>query len=78
MKKVSRSDIQYGEPLPFSIHDTNGRLLLRKGHVITVPGHIEQLVTRGVLIGDNGSADSAAALSSPSSSPSGARPLLLR
>lgn len=50
MRKISRSDIQYGEPLPFPIHDTDGRLLLRKGHVITIPGQIEQLVKRGVFI----------------------------
>lgn len=50
MRRISRSDIQYGEPLPFPIHDTDGRLLLRKGHVITIPGQIEQLVKRGVFI----------------------------
>lgn len=50
MRRISRSDIQYGEPLPFPIHDTDGRLLLRQGHVITIPGQIEQLVKRGVLI----------------------------
>lgn len=59
MKKVSRTDIRYGEPLLFPIYDTNGRLLLRKGYVITTPGHIEQLITRGVFIDKNsgGSAD---------------------
>ncbi len=66
MKKITRADIQYGEPLPFSVHDTDGRLLLRKGYVITIPGHIEKLVTRGVLIGDDhsSSGDSAAASTS--------------
>lgn len=64
MKKISRADIQYGEPLPFSVHDTDGRLLLRKGYVITIPGHIEQLITRGVLIGDSDSGESAAPSSS--------------
>lgn len=63
MKKVSRSDLKLGEPLPFSIHDEDGRLLLRKGIVLTIPGHIDKLVTRGVLMSDEKS--SCDTLSSP-------------
>ena len=70
MKRISSSDIKYGEPLPFSIHDTDGRLLLRKGYVINIPGHIEQLVRRGVLIGDKNSGNGAQASSTHSSSSS--------
>lgn len=68
MRKVSTSDIQYGEPLPFAIYDTDGRLLLRKGYVITIPGHIEQLVRRGVLIPDKNGGGGGASSSGPSSS----------
>lgn len=50
MRKISNSDIKLGEPLPFSVFDTDGRLLLRKGFVVTIPQHISSLVKRGVLI----------------------------
>lgn len=70
MKKVSRSDLKLGEPLPFSIHDADGRLLLRKGIVLTIPDHIDKLVARGVLMGNekgDGGSDAPSAASSASS-----------
>lgn len=73
MKKVSRSDLKLGEPLPFSIHDADGRLLLRKGIVLTIPEHIDKLVSRGVLMDSERSegfaGQSAAAASAPRHSP---------
>lgn len=69
MKKVSSCDLKLGEPLPFSIHDTDGRLLLRKGFVITNPDHIGQLITRGVLMEEKTSGGSAGAPSSHTSAP---------
>lgn len=38
-----------GEPLPFSLYDDNGRLLLRRGIVITMPDQIDRLLARGAL-----------------------------
>lgn len=65
MRKISNSDIRLGEPLPFSVFDTDGRLLLREGFIITIPQHISSLVKRGVLIekkeeGEDGGAEDGA------------------
>lgn len=51
MKKVIRADLKLGEPLPFSVFDVDGRLLLRQGMVLLNPDHIEQLIARGVVKG---------------------------
>lgn len=51
MRKISRSDLKLGEPLPFPVHDADGRLLLRQGIVLTMPDQIERLIARGVLMG---------------------------
>ncbi|HUW50223.1 MAG TPA: HD domain-containing phosphohydrolase [Sulfuricella sp.] len=59
MKRVLHSDLTLGEPLPFSIHDADGRLLLRKGVVLTIPGQIDKLVARGVLMGNEKSGGNA-------------------
>lgn len=53
MRKISNSDIRLGEPLPFSVYDTVGRLLLRKGFIITIPEHISSLVKRGIMMDEN-------------------------
>lgn len=66
MKKIAYSDLKLGEPLPFSIHDANGRLLLREGVVLTMPDQIHKLVTRGVLMGNVPSSSTGKAPSSSS------------
>lgn len=48
MKLLSRADVQLGKPLPFSIYDKGGRLLLRKGIVISFEQQIERLVANGM------------------------------
>lgn len=53
MKRVIRADLKLGEPIPFSVFDKDGRLLLRQGFVLSNPSHIEQLITRGVLKGED-------------------------
>lgn len=53
MKRVIRADLKLGEPLPFSVFDKDGRLLLRQGMVLSNPDHIEQLIARGVLKGED-------------------------
>ena len=50
MKKIVAADIVLGEPLPFSIFDENGRLLLRQGVVITMPDQVSRLIERRALI----------------------------
>ncbi len=59
MQKVVRAHLVLGEPLPFSIFDENGRLLLRHGMVITMPDQIERVLARGALRVDAESASEA-------------------
>lgn len=49
-RPVTQSDIKLGEPLTFSVFDPDGRLLLRKGIVITMPEQVDKLVARGARI----------------------------
>lgn len=49
MKKIVPADIVLGMPLPFSIFDENGRLLLRHGMVVAMPDQVDRLVLRGAL-----------------------------
>ncbi len=51
MKQLSRADIRLGEPLPFSVYDKDGRLLLRKGVAITFEGQIDRLIANGLFAG---------------------------
>jgi HD-GYP domain-containing protein (c-di-GMP phosphodiesterase class II) len=44
------SDIVLGEPIPWDVHDSNNRLLLRRGHVVTSEQQIEKLLERGMFI----------------------------
>jgi len=54
VKKIVPANIVLGEPLPFSIYDENGRLLLRNGIVITMPDQIDRLIARGAQWDDAG------------------------
>lgn len=49
MKQLSRADIRVGEPLPFSVYDKDGRLLLRKGVVVAFEQQIERLIDNGLF-----------------------------
>lgn len=49
MKQLSRADVRVGEPLPYSVYDKDGRLLLRKGVVISFEAQVERLVTSGLF-----------------------------
>lgn len=49
MKQLSRADIQVGSPLPFSVYDKNGRLLLRQGVTIAFEQQIERLIEGGLF-----------------------------
>ena len=48
MKQLAPTDIQVGQPLPFSVYDKDGRLLLRKGIVISFGQQIERLLANGL------------------------------
>lgn len=45
---VGNHDIRVGEPLPYSIYDRSGMLLLRRGFVIQLPRQLEVLLRNGV------------------------------
>lgn len=53
MKKIVPADIVLGIPLPFSIYDDNGRLLLRRGVVISMPDQVERLVARRAVFDED-------------------------
>jgi hypothetical protein len=53
VKKIVAANIVLGEPLPFSIFDENGRLLLRQGIVVTMPDQIDRLILRGAQWDDS-------------------------
>jgi len=50
-RQITASDVKLGEPLPFSVYDTAGRLLLRKGMVLTMPSQIEHVIERRAVMG---------------------------
>lgn len=50
-RRVTRSDLVLNQPLPWSLFDESGHLLLKSGFVLTIPKHIETLLNRGACIG---------------------------
>jgi len=53
-RQITPADIKLGEPLPFSVFDTEGRLLLRKGVVITMQEQVERIIERRAVMGTDG------------------------
>jgi HD-GYP domain-containing protein (c-di-GMP phosphodiesterase class II) len=49
VKKIVAANIILGTPLPFSIYDENGRLLLRQGIVVAMSDQVDRLIARGAL-----------------------------
>lgn len=47
MRKVMPSELVLNQPLPWSLYDQYGNLLLKAGHTISIPKHINALVVRG-------------------------------
>lgn len=47
-QSVHRADIQLGEPLPYSVYDKTGTLLLRAGFKINVQRHLDVLIEKGL------------------------------
>lgn len=50
-RQITLADVKLGEPLPFSVYDTEGRLLLRKGIVITMTEQVERIIERKAVMG---------------------------
>lgn len=49
-RQLVASDIPLGKPLPFSVYDVDGRLLLRLGVVIAMPDQVDRLIARKAMI----------------------------
>lgn len=45
--RVKATDIALNAPIPYSIYDTQGKLLLRAGTAITIPRYLSMLLARG-------------------------------
>lgn len=54
MRRLNRTDLRVGVPLPWSCYDRNGHLLLRKGVVVSFEHQIDRLVAEGLFIEDRG------------------------
>jgi HD-GYP domain-containing protein (c-di-GMP phosphodiesterase class II) len=64
-RQITASDVKLGEPLPFSVYDTAGRLLLRKGMVLTMPSQVEHVIERRAVMGMGDGAGPAPAPATP-------------
>lgn len=49
MRRIRQSDLVLNEPLPWSLYDEDGNLLLREGYVLSIPRHINALLARGAF-----------------------------
>lgn len=54
MKRLCRTDIRLGQPLPWTVYDGNGRLLLRAGAHIAFEHQIDRLAEQGLFIQEDG------------------------
>lgn len=52
MKRLVREDIRLGVPLPYSVYDPRGALLLRKGFVISYEEQLLRLLERGIYFNE--------------------------
>lgn len=50
MLRLPRAKVQLGTPLPWSVRDAQGQLLLSKGHVVESEHQLEQLLERGAFV----------------------------
>jgi HD-GYP domain-containing protein (c-di-GMP phosphodiesterase class II) len=55
-RKLLESDVQVGKPLPWSVHDAQGQLLLKRGYIVGSENQKQRLVNQRVYIQAAGSA----------------------
>lgn len=60
LRKLGRTDLRIGTPLPWSCYDRSGRLLLRKGISISFERQIDRLLAEGLFIENLGASADAA------------------
>ncbi|WP_295994559.1 HD domain-containing phosphohydrolase [Rugamonas sp.] len=58
IRKVTPADVRLGMLIPWDVHGDNGRLLARKGYLISSPSQIAALIERGIYQDDSIEADS--------------------
>lgn len=50
MRRFHQSELLFDKPLPWSLYDEGGNLLLRAGYVISIPRHLSSLLKRGAYV----------------------------
>lgn len=50
-RQITLADVPLGEPLPFTVYDVDGRVLLNKGVVVTMQEQVERLIMRKAVMG---------------------------
>ena len=50
MRQININELALNEPLPWTVYDGYGNLLLREGYVLSVPRHIDSLLARGAYV----------------------------
>src|SRR5512133_3350913 len=50
MLRLPRSKVQIGTPLPWSVRDAQGWLLLSRGHMVESEHQLDQLLQRGAYV----------------------------
>lgn len=53
-RQITAAELKLGEPLAFSVYDQAGRLLLRKGIVITMQEQVDRIIQRKAVMGTDG------------------------
>ena len=54
MRRVQQSELALDKPLPWSLYDEHGNLLLRAGYILSIPRHLNSLINRGAYIQTSG------------------------
>ncbi|MFZ2854023.1 MAG: HD domain-containing phosphohydrolase [Rhodocyclaceae bacterium] len=47
LQRINTTDITLHKPIPYSVYDEHGKLLLRPGTAITIPRYLDMLLARG-------------------------------
>lgn len=52
MKKLTKDDLQTGQPIPFDIYDETGQIILKNGFILESDHQIDILLNQGVFAKD--------------------------
>lgn len=48
MKRIGQGELRLGDPMPFDIYDSDGQLLLRRGHRVQLQSSLDRLLREGI------------------------------